>query len=276
MRLFPSSDFVNLDFTENPFPSCHMQVKICTVFLEGYRMKRALITGGSGDIGAAICKQLATEGNHVIIHANSNGERARQVASDIREHGGTAETVIFDVTDANQSRETVEKLLETGPIQILINNAGIYDDAPLAGMNRNQWHSVIDVSLHGFYNVTRPLLLPMITTRWGRIISITSVTAIKGNRGQTNYAAAKAGVHAASKSLALELAKRKITVNCVAPGIIEGKIRENEFDRETIRQLVPMQRAGRPKEVADLVSFLASERAAYISGQTISINGAMS
>jgi len=239
-------------------------------------MKRALITGGSGDIGAAICKQLAADGVHVIIHANSNKERARQVANEITAHGGTAETVIFDITDASQCQEKLEKLLETAPIQILVNNAGVYDDAPLAGMNSDQWHNVIDVSLHGFYNITRPLLLPMITTRWGRIISITSITAIKGNRGQTNYAAAKAGVYAASKSLALELAKRKITVNCVAPGIIEGKIRENEFDQETIRQIVPMQRAGKPEEVADLVSFLASEHAAFISGQSISINGAMS
>ena len=142
-------------------------------------------------------------------------------------------------------------------------------------MNAEQWHSVIDVSLHGFFNVTQPLTMPMIRTRWGRIVNITSVAGITGNRGQVNYSAAKGALHAAGKSLALELASRGITVNAVAPGIIATDMSEGAFDAEAIKKIVPMQRAGKPEEVADLVAFLASDRAAYISGQVISINGAM-
>jgi 3-oxoacyl-[acyl-carrier protein] reductase len=145
----------------------------------------------------------------------------------------------------------------------------------MPGMSREQWSRVIDVSLNGFFNVTQPLLLPMIRTRWGRIVNISSVAAIAGNRGQTNYAAAKAGLHGAARSLALELASRGITVNTVAPGIIASPMSEHAFGAELIETLVPMKRAGRQEEVADLVEFLASDRAAYISGQLISINGGM-
>ena len=161
------------------------------------------------------------------------------------------------------------------PIQVLVNNAGIHDDAVMPGMSTAQWSRVIDVSLNGFFNVTQPLLMPMIRTRWGRIVNISSVAAIMGNRGQANYAAAKAGLHGATKSLSLELASRGITVNTVAPGIIESPATEAIFPKEAIVKLVPMQRAGQPEEVAELVSFLASPRAAYISGQIISINGGM-
>ena len=142
-------------------------------------------------------------------------------------------------------------------------------------MSAEQWHSVIDVSLNGFFNVTQPLTMPMIRTRWGRIITISSVAGITGNRGQVNYAAAKGALHAASKSLALELASRGITVNAVAPGIIATEMSEGAFDADAIKHIVPMKRAGKPEEVADLVAFLASENAAYISGQVISINGGM-
>ncbi|HWS12384.1 MAG TPA: 3-oxoacyl-ACP reductase FabG, partial [Rhodocyclaceae bacterium] len=166
-------------------------------------------------------------------------------------------------------------LLEDGPIQILVNNAGIHADAVFPGMSGAQWDSVLDVSLNGFFNVTQPLTLPMLRTRWGRIINITSVAALAGNRGQVNYSAAKGALHAATKSLALELASRGVTVNAVAPGIIATGMSGGAFDEEAIRRLVPMQRAGRPEEVADLVAFLASDAAAYISGQVISINGAM-
>jgi 3-oxoacyl-[acyl-carrier protein] reductase len=169
----------------------------------------------------------------------------------------------------------LERLLDAGAIQILVNNAGVHEDAVMPGMRRDQWTRVIDVSLNGFFNVTKPLLMPMIATRWGRILSVSSVAAIAGNRGQTNYAAAKAGLHGATKSLALELAPRGITVNAVAPGIIASPMAEAAFDPETIKRMVPMKRAGRPEEVADLVGFLASDRASYISGQVISINGAM-
>lgn len=238
-------------------------------------MKRALVTGATGAIGGAICRRLAAQGLHVIAHSNNRLESAQQLATAINEKGGSAEAIRFDVTNAEETAQQLQQVLEQGPIQVLINNAGIHADAPLAGMSGEQWRSVIDVSLNGFYNVTQPLLLPMMATRWGRIISLSSIAAITGNRGQANYAAAKAALHGASKSLAQELASRGVTVNVVAPGIIESPMSEQSFPVERIKQLVPMQRAGRPEEVADLVSFLASEEAAYISAQVISINGAM-
>ncbi len=238
-------------------------------------MRRALVTGGSGAIGSAICHQLAADGLHVIVHANSNIEAAEKTAETISSNGGSAATVCFDVADGECAATALGTLLEDGPIQVVINNAGVHDDAPLAGMSREQWQRVIDVSLNGFYNVTQPLLLPMMRTRWGRVISLSSVAGMMGNRGQANYAAAKAGLHGATKSLAIELASRGVTANVVAPGIITSPMIEQSFPEESIKQLVPMQRAGQPQEVAELVAFLASDRAAYISGQVIAINGAM-
>jgi 3-oxoacyl-[acyl-carrier protein] reductase len=238
-------------------------------------MKRALVTGGSGGIGAAICRRLAADGHHVIVHANRSLDKAEAVVAAIRKAGGSAEALAFDVTDRAATAAALETLLAAGPIQILVNNAGIHADAVFPGMSGEQWDSVIAVSLNGFYNVTQPLTMPMIRTRWGRIINISSVAGITGNRGQVNYSAAKGALHAASKSLALELASRGITVNAVAPGIIATDMSEGAFDADAIKQLVPMKRAGQPEEVADLVAFLASDRAAYISGQVISINGGM-
>lgn len=234
-------------------------------------MSRALVTGGSGAIGSAIARALAKDGHYVYIHANRNLAQAKALAEEI----GTAEAVAFDITDNAQTQQALEQILAAGPIQILVNNAGIHDDAVLPGMRPDQWSRVIDVSLNGFFNVTQPLLLPMIRTRWGRIINISSVAAVMGNRGQANYAAAKAGLHGAARSLALEVASRGITVNTVAPGIIASPATEVIFPKETVQKLVPMQRAGTPEEVADLVAFLASNRAGYISGQLISINGGM-
>jgi 3-oxoacyl-[acyl-carrier protein] reductase len=238
-------------------------------------LKRALITGGSGDIGSAICRRLAGSDIHVIVHANSRPDKAEAVASEIVRQGGSAQTCCFDVKSAEATSRSIEHLLSQGPIQILVHNAGIHEDAPLAGMNECQWKRVIDVSLHGFYHVTQPLLLPMMATRWGRVIALSSVAAIMGNRGQANYAAAKAGLHGAIKSLAIELASRGVTANSVAPGIIAGDMTDGVFDQQTIKQRVPMQRAGSPEEVASLVNYLISDEAAYISGQQISINGAM-
>ncbi|MFA5628195.1 MAG: 3-oxoacyl-ACP reductase FabG [Thiohalomonadaceae bacterium] len=238
-------------------------------------MKKALVTGGSGDIGAAICRHLAVENIEVLVHANKNSQRAEELCAAIKSAGGQARSLLFDVTDAEQCRETLTAEAEISPIQILVNNAGIHADAPMAGMSLEQWREVIEVSLHGFYNVTQPLLLPMMATRWGRIINLSSVAGVMGNRGQTNYAAAKAALHGASKSLALELASRGVTVNVVAPGVIAGKMTDEIFSKDAIKSLVPMKRAGQAEEVAALVGFLASDNAAYISGQIIGINGAM-
>jgi 3-oxoacyl-[acyl-carrier protein] reductase len=238
-------------------------------------MKRALVTGGSGGIGAAICRRLAADGHHVVVHANSGLVRAQAVVNVIQAAGGSAEAVAFDITDREATQAALDALLAAGPIQILVNNAGIHEDAVFPGMNGGQWDRVVDVSLNGFFNVTQPLTMPMMRTRWGRIISITSVAAVTGNRGQVNYSAAKGALHAASKSLALELASRGVTVNAVAPGIIATGMIEGAFNAEAIKKIVPMQRAGQPEEVANLVAFLSSDEAAYISGQVISINGGM-
>ena len=237
--------------------------------------RRALVTGASGGIGRAVAERLGRDGAHVIAHANGRLDAAEAVVGRIRASGGSAEAIAFDVTDHDGARGACERLLEGGAIQIVVNNAGVHDDAVFPGMRAEQWHRVIDVSLHGFFHVTQPLVMAMMRTRWGRIVNVSSVAALTGNRGQVNYAAAKGAVNSATKALALELASRGITVNAVAPGIIDAGMAEAAFDRATIERLVPMKRAGTSSEVAALVAFLASDDAAYISGQIVSINGAM-
>jgi 3-oxoacyl-[acyl-carrier protein] reductase len=237
--------------------------------------RRALVTGGSGDIGGATCHALAAAGMELIVHAHGNRDRAEAVATAIRAQGGRAQAIAFDVADPAAVAAALEALLGEGRIDVLVNNAGVHDDAPMAGMSDAQWQRVVDVSLNGFFHVTRPLLLPMARARWGRIVSVSSVAAVLGNRGQANYAAAKAGLHGASRSLAREMASRGITVNVVAPGVIEGAMTAAQFPPEAVKQLVPAARTGRPEEVAALVAFLCSDLAGYINGQVIGINGGM-
>ena len=238
-------------------------------------MKHALVTGGSGGIGAAICRHLAAAGCHVFIHANRGLQTAQTLAEAICAEGGSAQALAFDVTDSKAVIDALTPLVEDQPIQILINNAGIHDDAVFPGMQAEQWHRVIDVSVNGFFNVTQPLMMPMIRSRWGRIINVSSIASLTGNAGQVNYSAAKGALNSATKSLAREVASRGITVNAVAPGIIETPMSASAFDAQDIARMVPMKRAGSPAEVADLIGFLASPQAAYITGQIISINGGM-
>jgi 3-oxoacyl-[acyl-carrier protein] reductase len=232
--------------------------------------RRALVTGGSSPIGAAICRRLAAEGHEVIVHAHGSRARAEALAAEI---GGGV--ITCDLTDMPATSAAMEAVLSAGPIQILVHNAGTHDDVPLAGMSEAQWRGVVDVTLNGFYAALRPLILPMIGTRWGRIVAISSISGIMGNRGQANYAAAKAGLIGAVKSVSLEYASRGVTANTVAPGIIESPAVAAAIPRERIAELVPARRAGRPEEVAELVAFLASERAGYISGQTIAVSGGL-
>ena len=236
---------------------------------------RALVTGGSGALGQAICLALAEAGHEVWVHANRHAAAAEDVARRIVDAGGAAHAITFDVTDADATEAALARLLEDAPVQILVNNAGVHDDAPLAGMTRNQWRRVIDVSLNGFFNVTQPLLLPMIRTRHGRIVNLASLAGVMGNRGQVNYSAAKAGLIGATKALSLEVASRGITVNAIAPGIIASPMAEHAFPAERIKQLVPAQRAGQPEEVAAMVAYLVSDAAAYVTGQVLSINGGL-
>ncbi len=237
--------------------------------------RRALVTGASGALGRAIALRLAHAGLHVVVHANTRLDAAAALAAEIVAAGGSAEPVAFDVTARAAAAAACAALVAGGAIQVLVNNAGLHADAAFPALSAEQWSSVLAVTVDGFFNVTQPLTLPMIRTRWGRIINISSIAALTGNRGQVNYAAAKGALNSATKALALELASRGITVNAVAPGIIDSGMAEAAFDKATLERMVPMKRAGRADEVAALVAFLASDDAGYISGQVISINGGM-
>ena len=237
--------------------------------------KRALVTGASGALGTAIARRLARDGASLLLHASSRPDAVEALAEAIRADGGTAACHVFDLRSDEATAAGCAAMLAGGPVQIVVNNAGVHDDAVMPGMRPEQWHKVIDVSLNGFFRVTQPLLLPMMRTRWGRILNISSVASLTGNRGQVNYAAAKGALNSATKSLSLEVASRGVTVNAIAPGIIASPMADAVFDPAVIQQMVPMKRAGTPDEVAALTGFLAGPDAAYITGQVISINGGM-
>ena len=236
-------------------------------------IRKALITGGSGGIGQAIAQRLAAAGIRVWVHYHSNPEAAAATVETIQGQGGKATALGFDVSDWEATRASLEGLLaDEGAMDIVVHNAGITDDAAFPGMQQSQWQRVIDTSLNGFFHVTRPLIMPMIRQRWGRIVSIASIAALHGSRGQANYAAAKAGLIGASRSLAREVASRGICVNVVAPGYVDtGMIAD--IPAGTIRELVPMQRSGRADEIAAVVAFLCSDDTAYMTGEVLNVSG---
>ncbi len=236
--------------------------------------KRALVTGASRGIGAAIARALAGQGLELILNYRSSAEAAEQLAETIRAAGGRASAHCFDVADAGQTAPAINLLLASGPpIGILVNNAGIAEDASFPLMDAGAWERVTRTTLDGFYNVTRPLVMPMVRQRWGRIINIASISGVVGNRGQVNYSAAKAGLIGATRSLALEVARRGVTVNAVAPGLIHSDLTAEISD--DYRRIIPMRRFGTPEEVASLVAFLAGEASTYITGQIIGVNGGL-
>jgi 3-oxoacyl-[acyl-carrier protein] reductase len=236
--------------------------------------RTALITGAGGAIGAAIARRLGLAGSYVILGYRSERGRAAAVQSEIQRAGGGAEICQLDVLEANAVRETLTRLGETRKIDILVHAAGLTRDAVLPKMTTEDWQLVTRTSLDGFFNVTQPLVMPMVTQRFGRILSIASISGLLGNPGQVNYSAAKAGLIGATRALALELAKKKVTVNAIAPGLIDTAM-VSEDVRKNLKEQIPMRRLGTPDEVAALAAFLVSDEASYITGQTINISGGL-
>jgi len=238
---------------------------------------RALVTGASRGIGAAIAVELARMGHPVILNYRVNEAAARAVKERIEGDGGVAELARFDVADGAETDAAIEALLrdEDRPIGVVVNNAGVVRDAPFPAMKSEDWQLVLRTTLDGFFHVTRPLVMPMVRRRWGRIVNVASISGTMGNRGQTNYAAAKAGLIGATRALAQELAKRGVTVNAVAPGLVDTDMIKDVPHLEEIVKHIPARRLGRPEEVAAVVGFLASDSAAYITGQVVTISGGL-
>jgi len=237
--------------------------------------KYALVTGASRGIGRAIAVRLAKEGYRIVINYASNHTEAEKTLAQVREAGSDGELLPFDVADGSAVQAALAAWHgqhEGNYISVLVNNAGIRKDNLLLWMPEEDWHDVLSVSLDGFYHVTQPLLKNMLVAKWGRIINIVSLSGIKGMPGQTNYSAAKGGVIAATKALAQEVAKKKVTVNAIAPGFIKSDMTA-DLDETTLKKMIPAGRFGEPEEVADLAAFLASDAAGYITGEVISING---
>lgn len=236
---------------------------------------RVLVTGGSGEIGAAICRELCAAGMEVIVHAGHRRDRAEAVAESLRGDSGRAEAVCFDLGAEAATEQAMAGLLDSGPLAIIVHAAGIHADAPMAGMAPADWHRVIDINLNAFYRVAQPALLAMSRLGWGRIVAISSVAGRIGNRGQTNYAAANAGLHGAVFALAREMASRGITVNAVAPGLIRTTMSEEAMARTDPEEMIPAGRPGTPEDVAGVVGFLCSDAAAYVNAQIIGVDGGM-
>ena len=240
-------------------------------------MKNALVTGGSGGIGSAICIRLANMGYNVLIHYNSNKTAATTTLNKIENEGGNCELIQFDITNFNDVNEKLNAWKEANDddyIAVLVNNAGSSKDVLMVWMEQNDWNNVIDTNLNSFYNVTSGLIKDMVINKWGRIINIVSLSGLKGLSGQTNYSAAKAGVIGATKSLAQEIGRKNVTVNAVAPGYIKTEMTK-DLDEKQLKKHIPVNRFGKPEEVADLVAFLASNSSSYITGEVININGGL-
>ncbi|MCC9042152.1 3-oxoacyl-ACP reductase FabG [Myroides sp. M-43] len=239
-------------------------------------MKTAIVTGGSRGIGRAICLRLAAEHKyHILINYQSNEVKALETLADVEALGATGEIIKFDVSNHDDVVSTLNEWTETNPsaiVEVIVNNAGITRDGLFMWMPIEDWNKVLNTSLNGFYNVTQFFMQKMLRNRYGRVINIVSVSGVKGTAGQTNYSAAKAGVIGATKALAQEVAKRNITVNAVAPGFIESDMTA-ELDQKELVKMIPANRFGKAEEVADLVGFLASDKAGYITGEVINING---
>jgi 3-oxoacyl-[acyl-carrier protein] reductase len=240
-------------------------------------MKYALVTGGSRGIGRAVSLKLAQNGYRILINYVSNTTEAENTLAQIRELGSDGEMLQFDVSNAEQTRAALEGWMEAHPeeyIEVIVNNAGIRRDNLMVFMEQGDWRRVLDISLGGFYNVTQPLLQPMLVKKYGRIVNMASLSGLKGLPGQTNYSAAKGGLIAATKALAQEVARKNVTVNAVAPGFIKTDMVEG-LDEAALKKQIPANRFGQPEEVAELVAFLASPAAGYITGEVVSINGGL-